>query len=977
MHKASVAAFAVLACLIAPPSRAQKLPQSVGEEVSLGQSVSGVPCQLRMTRNNAETGNQVFAVRCEGWNSAAASVFREPKRRWTAEAIVTESAWIKRLVEGEGPYECEAPKSGRVGGEINAMVRRCKLREGGWPTFALGAQFGDNIHGASGAPDVLPQIEAAMQLMAGRTVQVAAQNRQGLQEYNVRLLQETLGSDFKNVGLLDVVAFRNFQRLTGELDNMRDYVGGEASALRWLQAVEKAFGPETGASAFPLTWLGLETGRQARYEESEDYFRRADALARVSPDPNVVPYHLTFRAGIAQQRGDLATAKRLADESVAYRRTRLGQNKGAFLAHSLHRVGNIALQMGDLSTADTAERESLANYQARFGAVHYWPALKLKDLAMVQIAQNRLRDAEASARESVRIFEIVHGQRPTTVESLTVLGDILMRTNRMDEAFVNFRRAAQYAAANRDARPQQRVGTLARYYNALVPADGKLVTGALADELFSALQIPIDPVVGRSVTLMSARLASSDPSVRDLVREHQDASRRVTFLRSSLGRAESDESEEAQGRQQQLSSDIAAAEERLQRLEQQLQSANPRYARLTNPPPLSATELGQQLRPGEALLFVASGGMNTYVVLVRDGKSSARRIQMPIADLQKRIDALRAGVEWARRGESAFDLAAAHDLHKLIVGSLDAQLNGIRHLIVVASGPLANLPPALLVRTPPSGNDYGQAAWLVRDMSVSVMPSVPAIVELRSNAGASRATQPFLGFGNPRFTGGGDPAGALAQLGRACRPQDGKIDPALVRGLAPLPDTQDELKAIGAALKAAPNSIVTGAGATLAELRKRDLSKVRILAFATHGLLPGELPCQTEPALVLTPGAGTDDGLLNASDIARLRLDAEWVVLSACNTAGADGSARGGQALSGLVRAFLYAGSRAVLATHWDIASEPTVQLTTTTFRNYTANPSGGRAEALRKAQLAMIGDPRTAHPVFWAPFVVVGEGGL
>ena len=97
-------------------------------------------------------------------------------------------------------------------------------------------------------------------------------------------------------------------------------------------------------------------------------------------------------------------------------------------------------------------------------------------------------------------------------------------------------------------------------------------------------------------------------------------------------------------------------------------------------------------------------------------------------------------------------------------------------------------------------------------------------------------------------------------------------------------------------------------------------------------------------------------------------------MLSACNTAGPDGSARGGQALSGLVRAFLYAGSRAVLATHWAVASEPTVTLTTGTFDAF-AKPGTGRAEALRQSQLAMLKNPQTQHPVFWAPFVVVGEG--
>jgi CHAT domain-containing protein len=265
-------------------------------------------------------------------------------------------------------------------------------------------------------------------------------------------------------------------------------------------------------------------------------------------------------------------------------------------------------------------------------------------------------------------------------------------------------------------------------------------------------------------------------------------------------------------------------------------------------------------------------------------------------------------------------------------------------------------------------------------MAVSVLPAVSSLAEIRTIARPSAAEQPFIGFGNPGFggaAGGGD--ASLAALGRKCRVSaDERADPALLQALAPLPETADEIKAMAAALNAPADAVVLGAAASEAEIRKRELSRYRVLAFATHGLLPGELACQNEPALAFTPGRGTtgaDDGLLNASEIARLRLDADWVVLSACNTAGPDGSARGGQALSGLVRAFLYAGSRAVLATHWAVASEPTVTLTTGTFSAF-AKPGVGRAEALRQSQLAMLSDPKTQHPVFWAPFVVVGEGG-
>jgi CHAT domain-containing protein len=149
--------------------------------------------------------------------------------------------------------------------------------------------------------------------------------------------------------------------------------------------------------------------------------------------------------------------------------------------------------------------------------------------------------------------------------------------------------------------------------------------------------------------------------------------------------------------------------------------------------------------------------------------------------------------------------------------------------------------------------------------------------------------------------------------------------------------------------------------------------------FATHGLVAGEVKGLAEPALVLTPpGEGTDstaleqDDLLTASEVAQLKLNADWVILSACNTAAGD--AGNAEALSGLARAFFYAGARSLLVSHWPVNSEAAVKLTT---RIFAQKSDVGRAEALRQAMLVTIAEGgRSAHPSYWAPFVVVGEGG-
>jgi CHAT domain-containing protein len=199
----------------------------------------------------------------------------------------------------------------------------------------------------------------------------------------------------------------------------------------------------------------------------------------------------------------------------------------------------------------------------------------------------------------------------------------------------------------------------------------------------------------------------------------------------------------------------------------------------------------------------------------------------------------------------------------------------------------------------------------------------------------------------------------------------------------PLPETADELCAVAHDLLVTDNDILLGARATERQVKalshSGNLATHRIVHFATHGVLPGQVSPGAEPGLILTPpetASDEDDGYLSASEVAALKLDAEWVILSACNTAA--GGADGTDALSGLARAFFYAGARALLVSHWAVNSAATVKLVTRTVGGISRDRSLGRSEALRRAMLTMIdkGEVREAHPSYWAPFVVVGEGG-
>jgi CHAT domain-containing protein len=187
---------------------------------------------------------------------------------------------------------------------------------------------------------------------------------------------------------------------------------------------------------------------------------------------------------------------------------------------------------------------------------------------------------------------------------------------------------------------------------------------------------------------------------------------------------------------------------------------------------------------------------------------------------------------------------------------------------------------------------------------------------------------------------------------------------------------------VGRDLGVPDSDIWLGARATEQQIKRAndngELATYRIIHFATHGALAGELQVGAEPGLILTPprdATPEDDGYLSASEIASLKLDADWIILSACNTAA--GGEPGAEAFSGLARAFFYAGARSLLVSHWAVDSDSTVRLITKALNAVAADKSMGRAEALRRAMSTMIasGDSLAAHPANWAPFVVVGEG--
>jgi CHAT domain-containing protein len=154
------------------------------------------------------------------------------------------------------------------------------------------------------------------------------------------------------------------------------------------------------------------------------------------------------------------------------------------------------------------------------------------------------------------------------------------------------------------------------------------------------------------------------------------------------------------------------------------------------------------------------------------------------------------------------------------------------------------------------------------------------------------------------------------------------------------------------------------------------LARVKVLEFATHGLVAGDISDMAEPALALAAGPKPQDILLLASEAATLHLNADWVLLSACNTASPD--APEAQGLSGLSRAFFFAGARSLLVSHWLVRDDVAPRLIPAMLKAERNDPQLSRAESLRRASLAVLDDPQlnAANPAAWAAFTLIGEAG-
>jgi CHAT domain-containing protein len=763
---------------------------------------------------------------------------------------------------------------------------------------------------------------------------------------------------------------------------------GEANVRRALLSRLSKSGKFHADTAGVLGVLVYVIQEQGRYEEAEQLQRQVisiyQGLGYGTESSQLVNAHL-FLAQILNLRGQYDAASRLYDQIDAWT-AKWEPSRREAISDGLARVAVMLAQGNDNNAVEIAQR-TYERERQRSGDKSFNTALS-RGFHAITLAR------KGKTTESLQAFK----------ESLPVL---LSVSGRSDDD------SGTTAAAR-----ENRLRFVIEGYLRLLSRNPAIVPPSAIEETFGYADVLRGQSVQRALQESSARSAAKDPVLAQLVRSSQDADKKigaaVGALNNLLALPTSERDEKS----------VVSTEAEIARLQaaraqalKDIAKKFPNYGDLVNPPPSSPADLQKQLADGEALLSFYFGRFDSYVwVLGKNGPVRFARIDLKLGDINAKVNKLREALEPNAPMISdipAFDLDLAYEVYELLLKPTEADWKPSKNLIVVTNGALGLLPLSLLPTEPskvdpnddPLFSSYRKVPWLARTHAVTLVPSISALVTLRKLPVGTASRQQLIGFGDPLFSkeqadeaAKDDKPVQLAAAGNVTRgvplkrrnsPKFDGVDSAQLAQLPRLPDTAEELKSIALALQADPAKVLNlGKDANEKNVKTMNLSNFKIIAFATHGLVPGELDGLSQPALALTAPAVADsdgDGLLTMEEILALRLDADWVVLSACNTGA--GVVAGAEAASGLGRAFFYAGTRALLLTNWSVHSESARELITDLFKRQADDPALTRGEALQKAMMALVDGPgylgadgktafAYAHPLFWAPYSVIGDGG-
>ncbi len=811
------------------------------------------------------------------------------------------------------------------------------------------------------------------------------------------------------------------------------YTRAEAFRRASIKDVPKFdFPPPVGQVIIGADHLMMSIARvkakQGRLSESEADARRAllSVLKTIGKYHASTPTFVNGFASILVEQGRYAEAEKLARSALEVQRT-LG------IADDSPTSAVILSQLGGVLTLQRKDKDAVEIYAQLEKAIAKWDEQR-RDVFLLNSSRisalysaGRIADGIAVAQTLVKRQAARTGENHfDTASARGTLAVGYARAGRDADAIKEFKAAipVMMTASRENAEDDDTTVIAARSQSLQIVVEayiGVLARNAGKDSAVETFALA-DSIRGRSVqqalTASSARMTLTDPALAELVRAEQDFGKQINAQLGTLNNILSLPSSE---RDENGVRAINAAIEKLRtdrnKARQDINRRFPAYGDLVDPKPPSVEQIKAALRPGEALLSFYFGRDASFVWAVpKEGTVAFSAVPGTALELEVKVRQLRDALEPQATMVSEippFDLALGYELYSALLKPVEAGWKPAKSLVVVTNGALGLLPLSLLPTAPvvlkesagPLFAAYRDVPWLARSHAVTMVPSGAALRTLRALPAGRPTRGNLIAFGDPYFSekqaaeaegkvvvASADPAAAVMRgvpLQRRSSPQTQGVDSAELAQLPRLPDTADELRSIALALEADPaKTLYLGKAANEQNVKAIDLSGYKVVAFATHGLVPGDLNGLTQPALALSApqvaGVG-GDGLLTMEEILTLKLDADWVVLSACNTGA--GAGAGAEAASGLGRAFFYAGTRAILVTNWSVHSQSARELVTDLFRRQAAEAKLSRGEALRQAMVALIdgkgflddkGEPvfAYAHPLFWAPYSIIGDGG-
>jgi CHAT domain-containing protein/tetratricopeptide (TPR) repeat protein len=813
-------------------------------------------------------------------------------------------------------------------------------------------------------------------------------------------------------------------------------------AITWLERSHAASPGPPSAQALAVALYNRANGLMAggRPAEAQPLLARALALREQAlGDEHPLTNNTRMNLAAAQrQLGRLDLAEALHRRVAAS----WERGKGALHGDTLFAwemvAGDLALR-GDLPGAERLQRDLLGRYERLQPFDAGWLAQAQYALAHNLARQGRAADALPLADAAAQALQALHGAgSPAASQALQLAGQLHGQQRDLAGAVRRLRPACQgFGTQDRRAERAGAVGaesafSAARRASCSALLSATLVTWAASDgddpaglrrEALLAAQDAMNSSAGTALSRSGARALAAQAGLGDAAEAYERALDDVQSRERAWAEAQRPGAAADAARREPLLREVMQARERQAQAARALEERSPAYWDLRSPRPLPLAELqrhGPQplLRDDEALvLWLQSPELRRGVVFAISPRAMASaRIDLDTAELDGLVRRLREQIDpcaWGLgsadcRGPDSgqrrdFDLEAAWRLHRALLG--DAEVArvlsdpAVKTLLVVPSGSLTTLPPGVLLSAPPRADAaLAEQPWLLRDKAVALLPTVSALRTLRQQPAPPPpdGAVPLFMLADPDFSGAGTraparPAARAVPRAAAEYLGDGQARRDALARLPQLPGTAAEAALLRRLLDAREADVLLGSQAREAMLRERvrSLSRARVVAFATHGLVTGELGA-AEPGLALAApqraeaDAG-DDGVLSASEVARLRLRADWVLLSACNTAAPD--AHSAQGLSGLARAFFHAGARSLLVSHWRVDDDATQALIGHALA--TRREGMAKAEALRQASLAIlrgegiqVRDPaeredlqaRRAHPAAWAAFTLVGE---